>query len=184
MLGSGQMGAVFWSGLIIGGILSLVGSILANLYTNKIYLFVGSHIKKFAEKRKSKELRKFYLITLLFKNEINQSAFFVSRSLFIVSYMIAGLFFSNILFMLQIPINLEPENVSKMSFTLERITSNFHNHWPKVLLLSISFVVSSASLIRAAIYFRQYFDIWHRLDTYRAYRGQIHSQWPNEVAEI
>jgi hypothetical protein len=173
---------VFWIGLVLGGIISLGASIVANVYTPKVYSFVGKYVENISEKRKARELDKFLLITRLAKGKVDRTAMLMSRALLSLTFIVQSVFYGSGILLVAVPRIANPHSVliTKSSEVLENIIVN----WP-VFVLAAFFL--SGGIFTAYLswkYLNQFFDYWFLLDNYNKYRESLRKEWENEVSEI
>ncbi len=179
------MDSNFWVGLLAGGIVSLIGSVLANLYTNNIYAFIGKRVEFFSERRKKRELKRFYLVALIMCGKIDRNAMFISRALLsILNLILVSLFASLLIPTFDMTSVFDMDKLAKASFTFDRLLSNVRSQWILTTAQLVMLIIMSYSAFASLKYLSEFTDLWSRLDQYPRYREQIRSQWPDEVSQI
>jgi len=166
------MDVTFWVGLLVGGILSLIGSIIANLYNQKINLFLENRRFKLSNRRKTQEIKEFQTITALRNGERDKTLFFLARVFRIIvgcSCAALGMVMSLEIgiYKILLVINSRPSSFEPHIFTAFQIVTTLGQMVPLLAAFIGLFVMHKSS--------REFFDYWRKLDWYDDYaRARTH----------
>jgi hypothetical protein len=175
-----DMGLTFWIGLILGSFFSLLTSIIANLYHDRINVSlerfrlslrdtISSSLERLRlssrDKRRDRELSEYYIVRKLVTRELNETLF--------VMRLVAKLIFSSSMF-----VAFFAGAVSNMSFVIEKDVS------------SISFLV--VGMLTASMVFLELSgNVYVRIDTlvgrllhYSKYEQSIEERWGSQLVDV
>ena len=162
------MNSLFWLGLAIGAVLSLVASIAANLMHNRIIAFVDNRKLASQSSRFSKAQKFHKLVTELHNGSRDRYLYFATLSNSLVAAVVLGFLFLMFSVVLQRLVVLMPENSSD-----------------KQLTIGFGLLSLFSSLVLMMIFFRfnrRYHNIINAIDSYDRFDTEFKQRWASRLA--
>jgi hypothetical protein len=160
------MDYVFWAGIALGAILGVAGSIIGNLWTDKVRSYLDNRRKISLSKTKSRELRRYYFAKALREGEPSSTIFYS----LLQTYFIAAVSFLAVLVgFLIILFFVAKEPIVQQHFGIVR---------------AIALWVCASGFLLLCVIQHLYivlYKIWSRLRRFEQYESQIYEKWGDPV---
>lgn len=168
------MDQVFWAGIIIGAVLSLMASVVANLLNDRIQNWNEARLKKTSYRRKSKEMRIYRMVHGLKNGRLSQAYFFSFASATCLVYTL-GTFGLSAASLASLEIQIAHGNF-RNNITLGEMTTKETFWFSMSMALIFGSLVFSGLVIRLIMRIR---EIGGNLNSFTSYRRNLAARYPD-----